>query len=208
VSEPARRVICAAATVGRELTVDTLPAICELTHKLAFEALEEGLAARLLVEDYHQVDRYLFAHAVVRNAVYATIRRSSASISTAESPRSSKRKRSTVGDRVDPARAEIAHHYVEAAPLGLQHKAAVHAERAADDAARRFAFGEAAVGTSTRSGSDRTRTTRRRRAGSSSRSGEPWRMTSRSSRTRRAARRRPRARGGATTPRSWPTWRW
>ena len=31
--------------------------------------------------------------------------------------------------------ADIAHHYVEAAPLGLHREAAVHTERAADDAA-------------------------------------------------------------------------
>ncbi|MDQ1511804.1 MAG: hypothetical protein QOG50_3648 [Actinomycetota bacterium] len=144
-TEHAHLVICAAATVGRELTVDALAAICELSHDVSFEALEEGLAARLLVDDYHQVDRYLFSHAVVRNAVYATIppverqhlHRRIAEVMERQ-----------IVDRADTGAtrrsADIAHHYVEAAPLGLHREAAVHAERAADDAALRFAFGEAA----------------------------------------------------------------
>ena len=144
-TEHAHRVICAAAAVGRELTVDALAAICELSHDVAFEALEEGLAARLLVEDYHQVDRYLFSHAVVRNAVYATI-------PPVERQQLHRRIAEVIEQQiVDPAEtgstwrsADIAHHYVEAAPLGLHHEAAVHAERAADDAVQRFAFGEAA----------------------------------------------------------------
>ena len=144
-TEHAHYVICAAATVGRELTVDALATICELSHDVAFEALEEGLAARLLVEDYNQIDRYLFPHAVVRNAVYATIppverqhlHRRIAEVLERQ-----------IVDRADAGStrrsADIAHHYVEAAPLGLHREAAVYAERAADDAAQRFAFGEAA----------------------------------------------------------------
>jgi DNA-binding SARP family transcriptional activator len=144
-TEHAHHVVCAAATVGRELTVDALATICELSHEVAFEALEEGLAARLLIEDYHQVDRYLFTHAVVRNAVYATI-------PPAERQHLHRRiaevMERQIVDRADAGAtrrsADLAHHYVEAAPLGLHREAAVHAQRAADDAARRFAFGEAA----------------------------------------------------------------
>ena len=44
-TEPARRVIRAAATVGRELAVDALAAICDLSEDVTFEALEEALAA-------------------------------------------------------------------------------------------------------------------------------------------------------------------
>jgi DNA-binding SARP family transcriptional activator len=144
-TEQARRVVCAAATVGRELTVDALAAICDLDHELAFEGLEEGIAARLLVEDYNRIDRYLFPHAVVRNAVYATI--------PAAERRQLHRRIAEIMERqpLEPndssstrRSADLAHHYVEAAPLGLNREAALHSERAADDAAQRFAFGEAA----------------------------------------------------------------
>ena len=114
-TEHAHRVICAAATLGREVTVDTLAVICELTHEVAFEALEEGLAARLLVEDYKQVDRYLFPHVVVRNAVYATI-------PPAERQHLHRRiaeiiERQPVGPHAIRRRSvDIAHHYAEAAP--------------------------------------------------------------------------------------------
>jgi hypothetical protein len=140
-TDQGREVICAAAVVGREITVDTLAAICKLSRDAAFEALEEGLAARLLVEDYHQIDRYLFPHVVVRNAVYATIplterqllHRRIAELLDRTVTRGSTRRS-----------ADIAHHYVQAAPLGLQREAAAYAERAAEDADNRFAFGEAA----------------------------------------------------------------
>ena len=141
-TEHAHRVMYAAATLGRELTVDGLAAICELTREVVFEALEEGLAARLLVEDYSRVDRYLFPHVVVRNAVYAAIptetrqhlHRRIAQIMEHE-PSDSGSTRYNV---------DLAHHYVEAAPLGLQREAAEYATRAADDADQRLAFGEAA----------------------------------------------------------------
>lgn len=144
-TERAHRVMCAAATVGRELTVDALANICDLTHEVAFEALEEGLAARLLVEDYNRVDRYLFPHVVVRNAVYATIPTEERQRLHARIARIIERQPFEPGDTGSTRRSsDIAHHYVEAAPLGLQREAAVYAERAADDAAQRFAFGEAA----------------------------------------------------------------
>ncbi len=137
----ADQVIKAAATLGRELTVDALAGICLLSKEVTLEALEEALATRLLIEDYQQVDRYLFPHALVRNAVYGTIpvaerlqlhRRVAEALEGAAIPGSIWRS------------ADIAHHYLEAAPLGLQRKAAAHAERAGHDAASRFAFAEAA----------------------------------------------------------------
>lgn len=144
-TEHAHRVICAAATVGRELTVDALAAICDLSNDVAFEALEEGLAARLLVEDYHQVDRYLFPHAVVRNAVYAMIPpvvRQHLHRRIARIIEQQPLERTDTGST--RRSADLAHHFAEAAPLGLQREAAAYAERAGDDAANRFAFGEAA----------------------------------------------------------------
>ncbi len=141
----ANRVMCAAATVGRDLTVDALAAICELSREVAFEALEEGLAARLLVEDSQQVDRYLFPHMVVRNAVYATIPETERRQLHLRIARIIEHRSLDRNDAGSTRRsADIAHHYLEAAPLGLHREAAVHAERAADDATQRFAFGEAA----------------------------------------------------------------
>jgi DNA-binding SARP family transcriptional activator len=140
-TEPARAVTRAAAAVGRDLTLDLLTAVCDVTTDVALEALEECLATRLLVEDYQQVDRYLFPHAVVRNTVYATI-------PAADRQHLHRRVAEVLvtGDDTGATRssAEIAHHYSEAAPLGLQNAAGVWAERAADEAADRLAYGEAA----------------------------------------------------------------
>ena len=139
-TDSAGRAIRAASVLGRDLTVDLLAAICGMSHAATLEALEEGLAARLLIEDYQQVDRYVFPHALVRNAVYATmadeerwqLHRRVAEVLEAENTESTRRS------------ADIAHHYLEAAPLGLERTAAVHAERAGDDAATRFANASAA----------------------------------------------------------------
>jgi DNA-binding SARP family transcriptional activator len=137
----AERVMSAAATLGRKLTVVTLAALCRMSAAATREALEEGLAARLLVEDGQSLDQYLFPHALVRNAVYARI------------PPSERlelhRRVAQILDRTETAvaarrSAEIAHHFAEAAPLGLERQAAVHAQRAGDDAAMRLAFAEAA----------------------------------------------------------------
>jgi predicted ATPase/DNA-binding SARP family transcriptional activator len=144
-TERAHHVICAAATVGREVRVDALAAICDLTHEVAFEALEECLAARLLVEDYNGIDRFLFPHIVVRNAVYATIPATDRQHLHRRIAEIIELQLIGSNDMESTRRsADIAHHYAEAAPLGLQHQAAVSARRAGDDAAQRFAFGEAA----------------------------------------------------------------
>lgn len=138
----ADRVIKAAATLGRELTVDVLAGICRQSKEVTLEALEDALATRLLIEDYQQVDRYLFPHTLVRNVVYATIpvaerrqlhRRVAEALEGAAIPGWTRRS------------ADIAHHYLEAPPLpGLQRKAAAYSEQAGEDAASSFAFAEAA----------------------------------------------------------------
>ncbi len=141
-TEPTLRVMYAAATVRRELTVDALARICELTREVVFDALEEGLAARLLVEDYSRVDHYLFPHVVVRNAVYAAIPTEPRQHLHRRIAQIMEREQHDLGSTRHSV--DLAHHYVEAAPLGLQREAATYAMRAADDADQRFAFGEAA----------------------------------------------------------------
>ena len=68
-----RAVLDAAAVLGRDLSVDLLATMCGVSQDVVFDALEESLAARLLVEDFGDVDGYLFPHMLTRNAVYAAI---------------------------------------------------------------------------------------------------------------------------------------
>ena len=74
-SRQAREVLDAAAVLGRDVTLDLLAGVCRVPHDVVFDALEESLAGRLLVEDIDDVDCYLFPHMLTRNAVYAAIGR-------------------------------------------------------------------------------------------------------------------------------------
>jgi len=135
-----RDVLDAAAVLGRDVSVELLASVCRVTDEVVFDALEESLAVRLLVEDFGDVDGYAFPHMLTRNAVYAAIapdRRMVLHQRAGEALEGS--------DVVTPRRCvDLARHFAEAAPLAGNAKAAEYAERAGDDAAARFAFAEAA----------------------------------------------------------------
>jgi tetratricopeptide (TPR) repeat protein len=129
-----------AATLGPEFSIEVLGRITELSSAEVLEAIEELLAARLFVENSASVDRFAFPHALVRNAVYgvtAEARRCQLHLRAGEALEAlSARTASDAG-------VEIAYHYWKASPLSTVEKASYWAERAAGDAARRFAFAEA-----------------------------------------------------------------
>ncbi|MDQ1461579.1 MAG: hypothetical protein QOI08_3063 [Actinomycetota bacterium] len=150
----AREVLDAAAVLGRDVSLDLLAGVCRVAHDVVFDALEESLAARLLVEDVDDVDRYLFPHMLTRNAVYAAL---------TDEQRARLHRR--VGETLETSEAttarrcvDLARHFGEAARgsersgdlddvahrINLAGKAAEYSERAGDDAAARFAFTEAA----------------------------------------------------------------
>ncbi len=135
-----REVLDAAAVLGRDVSVDVLASMCEVSNAVVFDALEESLAARLLVEDFGAGDGYLFPHMLTRNAVYAAIapeRRMQLHRGAGEALEQS-------GEMTPRRCVELARHFSEALPLGFTAKAAEYAQRAGDDAAERFAFAEAA----------------------------------------------------------------
>ncbi len=139
-SDRARAVLDSAAVLGRDVSVDLLARMGDVPNDVVFDALEESLGARLLVEDPNDVDVYLFPHVLTRNAVYAAIE-----------PIRRMQLHQRAGDAIEhsgvvtPRRCvDLARHFGEAASFGLGSKAAACAEQAGDDAAARFAFGEAA----------------------------------------------------------------
>ncbi len=139
-SDRGREVLEAAAVLGRDVSIDLLSSMCEASSEMIFDALEQSLAARLLVEDFDDVDLYLFPHMLTRNAVYAAI-----------DPERRVLLHRRAGEAIEQAGVassrrcvDLARHYGEASRLGLADKAALCAEQAGDDAASRFAFAEAA----------------------------------------------------------------
>jgi DNA-binding SARP family transcriptional activator len=134
-----RVVIHAAATLSEDISTKLLAEICELAPDAALDAIEECLAARLLVEDFQAFDQFQFPHALVRNAVYA-------SISDQDRLDLHRRIACTLILRADASAriATIARHLCEAAPLGLQNDASKYAELAGAEAERHLMFSQAA----------------------------------------------------------------
>jgi len=139
-SDNANRVLRAAAVVGHELDINLLAGICEMPKESTLEAIEETLAARVLIEDYKRLDCYQFPHALVRNAVYASIPIQA----RAQLHRSAAEALEQVHANLAGQLADIAFHYTEAAPLGLHAEAARYSEQAGNEAAARYAFADAA----------------------------------------------------------------
>jgi len=131
--ETTARTLRAACVVGRHFDVDTLAGLLDSDEDAVLDDLEPALAAGLVRED--GVDRFRFAHALVRDAAYAALPLS---------------RRGRVHARLAgvlagiPGReSEVARHWLAAGP---QHTgAAWRASRTAAQAARRvFAHDEAA----------------------------------------------------------------
>ncbi|MGY1773087.1 BTAD domain-containing putative transcriptional regulator [Blastococcus sp. SYSU D00813] len=126
--EPALAAVRAAAVLGREVRLPRLAALLGTDEDAVLDALDPALAAGLLTED--GVDRFRFAHALVRDAAYATLplsRRARLHARAAEAAED---------DPADPqATAEAARHWLAAGPAaaGRAWPAAVAAARAAMD---------------------------------------------------------------------------
>jgi DNA-binding SARP family transcriptional activator/tetratricopeptide (TPR) repeat protein len=135
-SEPARQALSAATVVGPVFSLAVVERV--LGHEDILDTLEEAVAAGLLVEAGH--GNYAFAHALVRQALYAQlgqIRRM--------------RLHRQVGEALEDfpdrdAHVEaLAHHFAEAAADGQAKKAAAYALAAGRSATARLGYDEAAV---------------------------------------------------------------
>ncbi len=128
-------VLVAAAVAGQEFRLDVVEAIVDEPEE-ALTAVERALDARLVVEG-PIVDSFAFAHALVRETLYAQ-------------PSLSRRVRlhRMVGEALEftgGARAsELAHHFHAAAAVGGAEKAAAYGMLAARDAMHAHAYEEAA----------------------------------------------------------------
>jgi DNA-binding SARP family transcriptional activator len=140
-SSRARGVLRLAATLGRGISPELVCQACGLSPEATLDALEESLAVRLLIEDPAQLDRFAFPHALMRNVVYGSIPDERRMRLHRQIGEALERQRSESGQGHS---AELAHHFGEAAPLGLAGKAAFYAREAGDEAASHCAFSEAA----------------------------------------------------------------
>lgn len=130
-------IVRAMAVLGDGISTPILAAVCGFASRHLLDGLEECLATRLLIEDTEQIDRFSFPHALIRAAIYPTI-------APDERLRLHARVAAVLETVPTTTRAELAHHWCEAAPLGMHDKAAAEAEDAGNEACRAFAFGQAA----------------------------------------------------------------
>ena len=129
-----------ASVVGREFRLEVLDALIEEPVEKLITALEEAITAGLIREVEDDVDRFVFSHALVREALY-------------EQHLASRRVRLHHGigvalERLAPRYgaqpAELAHHFLESRHLDREGKAIDYSVRAAEEAAAMFSYEQAA----------------------------------------------------------------
>ena len=128
--------LTAAAVLGRDFRLATLEAMVRRPGEELLDALEEALRAGVVREDVEQVDRFAFAHALVRETLY-------------DAPAHARRVRLHLraGRALEAAGAppgELAHHFFVAREVGGAEAAVEYSAAAARQAVAAHAYEEAA----------------------------------------------------------------
>jgi DNA-binding SARP family transcriptional activator len=139
-SEPCRDSMKMASVIGREFDVPVLERVCEADLAQILAVVDEARRARVIVEVPTSVDRYRFAHALVRETAYASLgasRRARIHLRVAEALEA--------GGLHSASPAMLSHHFCAAAPVGGTRRAVDYARRAGDDALHQLAADEAVL---------------------------------------------------------------
>jgi class 3 adenylate cyclase len=140
-SADANHVLRIAAVCGRDFRLDVLDHVCELSQTEVEAALAEAVGDRLVDESGSAPGRYSFSHALVRETLQAEVpasRRVPLHREIAEALEQ------VYAGELDRHLGELAHHFIEAAPLGDVDRAVDYATRAAAQARERLAYEDAA----------------------------------------------------------------
>ena len=140
--DEANEVLTLAAAVGREFNLDVLEGLNGKPREELVAAIDQAIESQVVSEAGPAQGRYCFSHALVRETLYAEL----------TGPRRVEIHR-RIGESLerlfeadpDPPVAELAHHFIEAAPAGDADKAIGYAERAARRAAAQLAHEDAAL---------------------------------------------------------------
>ncbi len=139
-SERCRDVLLGASVFGRELRLDALAELSGLERDELLHVLDEAVAERVLGEVPGAPGRLRFGHALIRDALYEAL-----------TPTKRLWLHRKAGEALEvvyrsdpePHLAELAHHFVAAAPAGARDKAIGYARRAGERAASQLAYEEA-----------------------------------------------------------------
>jgi hypothetical protein len=139
-SETTTLLLHIAAVVGQEFELSLIAEVSGLDEGIVLDAVETALGARL-VHESSTIDRFVFTHAIVRNVIYREL---PASRRVRLHRRVGEAIELDVADQTASRATELAHHFLEAAPVGGAEKGAGYAVVAAREAEARLAF-EAAL---------------------------------------------------------------
>jgi predicted ATPase len=139
-SESCGRVLAVASVIGREFALDVLGSLSDLSEDALLEALEQALAAGLIVEKRKAVGSFAFSHALIRETLYDGL---SGARRAQLHRRAGKVFEAVYQYDLESHLAELAHHFSKAAPSGDADKAVDYSIRAADHALRMLAYEEA-----------------------------------------------------------------
>ena len=138
-SGPGRDALTTAAVLGREFRLGVLEDVLDAEPECLITAVEEAIAAGLVVEAPQRVDQFSFAHALVRESIYGQLsrtRRQRLHLQVADALEHRPER-----EAVHPA--EIAHHLFLARPLADPDKTVDFSIRAGERAAESLAYEEA-----------------------------------------------------------------
>ena len=141
-SPESREVARAAAAIGREFDAALVQRLCTTPLPQLLDRLGEAMAAGALEPAAGEVGRYRFSHTLIRDVLYEEIPAGSRPqlhqrIAAAMEQLGDSTSESYVG--------ELAHHFLQAAAVGAADKAIAFAARAAENAAARMAYEDAAA---------------------------------------------------------------
>ena len=125
-----------AAVEGRDFQLTTIERAAGIGRADLLERLDEALAVQLLEEAPGPAGSFRFAHGLIRETLYGDLTASQRA-----------RLHAAVGEaleRTAATEAELAHHFIEAAPVGDPGKALEHAHRAGLEALAALAYERAA----------------------------------------------------------------
>jgi DNA-binding SARP family transcriptional activator len=140
-SAPCRELLIGAAVLGREFPLDALAELSGQAPDRVADSLEEAMEERIVAEVPGSPGRLRFSHALIRDAVYdgqtaaarlRLHRRAGAALEAVHAA------------DLDPHLAELARHFLAAAPSGTAAEAVGYARRAGDRAVSLLAYEEAA----------------------------------------------------------------
>ena len=140
-SPECRRLLTEASVLGREFRLDALRAVSECPGDELLDLLDEALAARVVGDRPIGRGGLRFSHALIRDSLYGELpRRERLRLHR----RAAEALETVYGRERQPHLAELAHHFLEAAPNGEVDKAIAYARQAAEHAAAVLAYEEAA----------------------------------------------------------------